>query len=123
MDRRKSERLPIKLHLEVNKLFKQEYIVLDNINAQIDVVNISRTGIGFICKEELPIYYYFNTKIELPNNNYFYSVIKIVRKEDHENYFVYGCEFIGLAEFLADKVDEYKELSDLLDDNKACSKK
>lgn len=108
-DRRKYKRLPIELHLEINSLFKQGYLIIDDLNATIDIINISKSGIGFITKNHLPLGYYFDAKIEFPNNEFFYAVIKIIRKEIFEERYLYGCEFVGLAEFLADKVDNYQK--------------
>ena len=109
-ERRKHKRLPIDLELEISKLFRQGYQVIDNLNEGIEVVNISKTGIGFISKAELPLDYYFNSKIQFTESEYFYCVIKIIRKEKHGDDNFYGCEFVGLAEFLAKKVDNYEDL-------------
>ncbi len=108
-ERRKNKRLPIHLELEVNQLFKQDEELISNLDEDIEVYNISRTGIGFISRSDLPINYYFNAMIEFEDGNYFYCVLKIVRKEIKETHNLYGCEFVGLAEFLANKVDDYEK--------------
>lgn len=111
-ERRKYKRLPIELVLSVNKVFKQDQEIIDHLDARIQVVDISKTGIGFYCGAVLPVGYYFDGKIKLGEHAYFYAVIKIVRavegEENEKNYF-YGCEFVGLAPFLADKIDAYEE--------------
>lgn len=109
-ERRKHTRLPINLELEVNKLFKQDNEIIDEINAEIEVVDISKTGIGFVSEAEFPTGYYFNAKIEFDEKKFFYCVIKIIREIKQEGYNLYGCEFVGLAEFLSNKVDEYEAL-------------
>lgn len=109
-ERRKHKRLPINIELEVNKLFKQDNEIIDDINAEIEVVDISKTGIGFVSEAEFPLDYYFNAKIEFDEKKFFYCVIKIIRKVPNESYEFYGCEFVGLAEFLSNKVDEYEKL-------------
>ena len=63
-----------------------------------------------MCKDELPLEYYFNAKIEFNQFKYFYCVLKIISKERFEDSNLFGCEFVGLAEFLASKVDEYEVL-------------
>jgi hypothetical protein len=108
-ERRKNKRLPIKLHLEVNSLFKQDHTIIQDFHADIDIVNISKTGIGFITKADFPLEYYFNAKIEFEKKEFFYTVIKIIRKEKVNEGNLFGCEFIGLAEFLANKIDVYEE--------------
>lgn len=107
-ERRRHRRLPLNLTIEVSKLYKQDYISLDNINVDIEVVDISKSGIGFCTKKELPIDYYFDSKIELGESDFFYAVIKIVRSQQlADGSFNYGAQFVGLAPFLADKIDMY----------------
>jgi len=107
-DRRKFKRLPIELRLEVDELFKQDYIVIKELNAVVTVFDISKSGIGFISEVNLPIGYYFRGRINLGNNDFFYVVIRIVRARILDEKIVYGAEFVGLAPFLADKVDKYE---------------
>jgi hypothetical protein len=109
-EKRKHKRLPIKLELEVNKLFRQDNVIIDDINAEIEVVDISKTGIGFVSDAVFPLDYYFNAKIEFDEKRFFYCVIKLIRKGEQEGLYLYGCEFVGLAEFLSNKVDEYEAL-------------
>jgi len=107
-DRRKYRRLPIELHLEVDEVFKQDYIVIRDLNASVSVFDISRNGMGFISEASLPLGYYFHGKINLGDGDFFHVVIQIVRAHIAENNAkVYGAEFIGLAPLLADKVDHY----------------
>ena len=109
-DRRKYKRLPIELHLEVDEVFKQDYIIINHLNASVSVTDISRSGIGFISDASLPLGYYFRTKINLGDGDFFCSVIQIVRAHISESMNkVYGAEFVGLAPFLADKVDKYEK--------------
>lgn len=109
-DRRKFKRLPIVLQLEVSRVFKQNYVVIDNIDAELLVFDISKTGIGFISKAMIPINYYFDAKIKLGNDDFFYAVIQVLRcSNKEEEIYVYGAEFIGLAPFLANKIDIYEK--------------
>ncbi len=109
LERRRHKRLPIELHLEVDEIFKQDYIVIKNFNALVSVSDISRSGIGFVSEASLPLGYYFRCRITLSNNDFFYGVIHIVRTCTNDNKKIYGAEFVGLAPFLADKVDRYEK--------------
>jgi hypothetical protein len=110
MNRRKYKRLPIELHLEVDEVFKQDYVVIKDLNASVSVFDISRNGIGFISEASLPLGYYFRGRINLSESDFFYVVIQILRAHVTENNSkVYGAEFVGLAPFLADKVDKYEK--------------
>ncbi len=108
-EKRKFKRLPINLELAINELFKQDNNVIGSFEIDAHVINISKDGIGFKSKDRVPLDYYFDCKIDFDDDNYFYSVLKIIREEEHEDFYVYGCQFVGLAGFLADKVDEYEK--------------
>lgn len=116
-ERRRYKRLPIELHLEVDEVFKQDYIVIKDLNASVSVFDISKSGIGFISEASLPLGYYFRARINLGNNDFFYVVIQIVRADFSQNQKRYGAEFIGLAPFLADKVDKYEKSLNLDESN------
>ncbi|HHT87679.1 MAG TPA: PilZ domain-containing protein [Clostridiales bacterium] len=108
-ERRRYKRLPIELELEIDEIFKQDNVIVSNIGASISVYDISRSGIGFVSEANLPVGYYFRGNIQFSNGDFFRVVIKIVRSTDTDgNKKVYGAEFVGLAPFLADKVDNYE---------------
>lgn len=110
IDRRRYKRLPIKLHLEVNEVFKQDNIIIKELNASIKVLNISKSGIGFASDASLPLGYYFNARIHLGDKDFFDAVIRIVRASLNNEQKFYGAEFVGLAPFLENKVDLYERL-------------
>ncbi|MBQ1688302.1 MAG: PilZ domain-containing protein [Lachnospiraceae bacterium] len=111
IERRRHKRLPIELSLEIKKIYKQDYVIIEDVDTEISVINISKSGIGFVSKAKLPIDYYFDGKIRLGDNDYFYAVVHIVRGEVQEegNGNLYGAEFVGLAPFLANKIDDYEK--------------
>lgn len=106
-EKRKFKRLPLELELNISELFKQDYNMIPGVNESIEVTDISKAGIGFICAHELPVGYYFDSKIQLPDKHFF-SVIKIVRCEKKDHGYIIGCEFVGLADILSKSVDEYE---------------
>lgn len=108
-EKRKFTRLPLKLELTISSLFKQDYELISGINEDIEVKNISKSGIGFTCPHALPLNYYFDAKIQLTEDKYFYAVLKIVRLEKTDTGYFTGCEFVGLADILSMRVDWYGE--------------
>jgi hypothetical protein len=108
-NRRKNDRLPLTLELNISSLFKQDYELIPDINKSIKVRDISKSGIGFICENELPLNYYFDAKIQLTPDKFFYAVLKIVRMEKQDDKYFVGCEFVGLADILSMRVDLYGE--------------
>lgn len=97
-EQRKNIRMPIRMHLEVSDIFKQDNVKVSNINAPIEVIDICRDGIGFVTTSMLPIGFYFNSRLEFKNsNNAINCVIQIIRqnrREDGLNH--YGCTFTGM---------------------------
>lgn len=113
-EQRRSKRIPVKMHLEVSSIFKQDDVHVSNINAPIDVIDISRHGIGFVSKSVLPIGFYFNSRLEFENEkDCLNCVVRIIRRrENDDGTTIYGCEFVGMAsvfDFVFDDVEcEYE---------------
>ncbi len=110
-EKRRSKRMPIQLELVVSKLFKQEAAEAVEINEPIQVVDVSKLGIGFITSDDLPLNFYFNARLELGSpENSLYCVVQIIRKQPKEDGVIsYGCEFVGLAPVLCGIFDEYEK--------------
>lgn len=109
-EKRRAKRMKVDMRLEISNLFKQDNVVIKNIDAPIRVANISKSGIGFESKADLPVGYYFNTKIELGGSeNALFAVIQIIRSEEREDGMFYGCQFIGMAPVLEYIFDEYEK--------------
>lgn len=109
VEKRRYKRLPIKLQLEVSEVFKQDNDVITDLNAEIEVYDISKAGIGFTTSSVLPVGYYFNATILLENTDQkILTVVKILRRTEFEgDLYRYGCEFVGLASIFHSVFDEY----------------
>jgi hypothetical protein len=108
-ERRKAERFPAQINIKIESLYKQDYVMIENVNQDILVTDVSKSGVGFITNTELLMDYYFNARIAFDEEHFFYSVLKIIRIEQKEDGIHYGCEFVGLADILAKTVDDYRE--------------
>ena len=42
IERRKHKRLPIELSLEIKKIYKQDYVVIEDVDTEISVMDISK---------------------------------------------------------------------------------
>lgn len=111
-ERRRDKRMPVSLSLEILNLYKQDNVFVENLYAPIEVVNISKSGMGFITESVLPLGYYFNANINLLNNeDTIRGVIKIIRQQSLEDgKTMYGCEFVGMADILSYIFDEYDKI-------------
>lgn len=111
-EKRRANRLPIDLFIGISELFKQDNEVIRHVDAPIEVIDISRGGIGFLTESELPVGYYFNAKIQAENDEkyVFYSVIKILRCREYKGKLkLYGCEFVGFPPVLNYIFDELEQ--------------
>lgn len=110
-EKRRTKRMPISLSLEILNLYKQDNVQVSNLHAPIEVIDISKTGIGFITESVLPLGYYFNASINLGSGeDTLHCVVEIVRSQLLEgNKTMYGCEFVGMATVLSYVFDDYDE--------------
>lgn len=109
-EKRRVKRLPITLQLEISQLFKQDNVKVSDVEAPIEVVNISKHGVGFKSKSILPLDYYFNAKMSIGNTeNVLYCVVKIIRIDSDGEDNIYGCEFVGLAPVFDYIFEEYEK--------------
>lgn len=109
LEKRRDKRLKAELSLRISSLFKQDNVLVGNINAPIQVTDISKGGIGFISESELPLGFYFNADIQLGEEDAsLYCVVKIIRKEVVDGMNMYGCEMVGLAPVLSYIFENYE---------------
>ncbi|MFZ5967855.1 MAG: PilZ domain-containing protein [Bacillota bacterium] len=112
-EKRKSKRVPFNLTLAIESLYTEGNKETIQLEEEVTVTNISNTGMGFICEEELPMNHYFNAKITIDEERMFYCVLKIVRSKKLNKGYQIGCQFVGLAQILSTDIDDYvTELGD-----------
>lgn len=105
-EKRRAPRTDINIKLTIESLYKTRDEIIDGLDEEIVVHNISKTGLGFEAIHDLPLGYHFNASIVIDDKHHFYSVLKIVRKEAIEDGFNFGCEFIGLADILSNCLND-----------------
>ena len=110
-EKRRATRMKTDLKLKVSSLFKQNNVKIADVDSPIEVMNVSKSGIGFNSKSILPLDFYFNAALRLGNEeDILYCVVKIVRCEPiTKDLYNYGCEFVGMAPILDYIFDEYEE--------------
>jgi hypothetical protein len=107
IEMRREKRWPAKLELEISKLFKQDHVQVENINAPIEVVDVSKAGIGFTAESVLPIGYYFNARLVLADNDALNCVVRIIRQQKQGDHYLYGCEIVGTASIMDYVINDY----------------
>lgn len=110
-EKRRSRRLPIQLQLDVSEVFKQDNDIIKDLNAEIEVFDISKHGIGFTTTTDIPEGYYFNATIVFENTEQkLLTVVKILHRSQLEDgKYRYGCEFTGMASIFDFVFDEYEQ--------------
>ncbi len=90
IENRRSKRIPVGMHLEVSSVFKQNNVYVSNINAPIEVVDISKYGIGFVSASVLPIGFYFDSRLKFEDErDCINCVVRIVRLALGEVFFYF----------------------------------
>lgn len=107
IEMRREKRWPAKLELEISSLFKQDNVKVENIHEPIEVVDISKAGIGFKAKSKLPMGYYFNARLVLAESDALNCVVRIIRQQKTEEGYIYGCEIVGTASIMDYVINDY----------------
>ena len=70
---------------------------LDGVReANIDISDVSKTGVGFCCNEILTIGSVYECRLTLWTKEVLNAFLEIVRIEKKQNTFSYGAIFIGM---------------------------
>lgn len=112
IEKRRSPRCPLHLTLSICDLYKQDVTGIHNLDAPIDVVDISEHGLGFTSECILPMNYYFNASLTSRAELAFTATLKILRCNvlDADHYF-YGGEFKDLDEHARHSIRKYASLN------------
>ena len=111
-EKRRHKRLDLKVSVQLERLNQDGITTLKYID--VDVTDISRSGIGFNAKQSLEIGSYYDTKIQIWTKEVVDAVIEIVRREKQEDgSYNYGAVFIGMTDTDALKIDIYQIFNDL----------
>ncbi len=108
-ERRGDKRLPIGIKISISNLYKENTNTIMDLDLNVEVIDISSKGIGFISKCILPVGYYFIADIELsPELPQIITDVRVIRSSaiDKENY-RYGCEFVSISPSVRQMLDEF----------------
>lgn len=107
IEMRREKRWPAQLKLEISSLFKQDNVKVENINAPIEITDVSTTGIGFRTASVLPVGYYFNARLVFSEKDALNCVVRIIRQKQVEDMYSYGCEIVGTASIMDYVIHDY----------------
>jgi len=102
-DRRKSKRLEL-----------DSTLIMKSLNAsggtqevQIEVVDLSKTGIGFTCAEPLMIGTIYEAYLVIWTKEKIHVFLEIVRIEKRQEDYNYGATFVGMPGMDASRIATY----------------
>lgn len=76
--------------------------------AAIEVLDVSKSGVGFICDKPLSIGAVYETQLKIWTDEVIHAFLKVVRIEQtKEERYVCGTIFIGLPEMNAKRIEVY----------------
>lgn len=78
----------------------------------IDIINVSKTGIGFYCDDLLDMGAVYEAYLTIWTKEVIHAFIEIVRIEKQSDTFEYGGLFIGMPEFDLQRIDVYNTIAD-----------
>ena len=117
IEKRRHKRVNVSMKLVISSLFRQNNINLINFDTPIEIINVSRSGIGFRTENLLPLDYYFNAQLQFGDdeNAVLYCIVKIIRaslppEDSDEKMVTYGCEIVGLSSIHEEIFAKYDEI-------------
>lgn len=102
-DRRRSERHPLDSTILIKRL--------DGGQAEevsIDIVDVSKTGIGFTCDIPLTIGAVYESYLKIWTQETLHAFLEIVRIVKEDGTFNYGAIFIGMPEMDMSRISVYE---------------
>ncbi|MBD5537092.1 MAG: PilZ domain-containing protein [Lachnospiraceae bacterium] len=110
-ERRKSKRTKL-----------QSKIVLKQINDEaeeevdIQVVDVSKSGVGFNCDRVLSIGAVYEAYLTIWTREVLHAIVEIIRIEKKEDTISYGAIFVGMPEIDAMRISLYQTMEELSDE-------
>lgn len=112
MEKRNSKRLDLDVTIELERIDSGDgEKSIEHIN--VETVDLSKSGIGFISDQKLELESFYNTKLQIWTKETISTIIKIVRRiELEDGTYRYGAFFIGMTEKTELKIGIYEILNE-----------
>lgn len=107
-ERRKSKRMDLEAKLMVKRLDSA-----DKHAVTINILDVSRTGVGFTCEDLLDIKAVYECYLTIWTKEVIHVCLQIVRRDmERTDFFRYGAVFIGMSEVDAFRISVYEKFSE-----------
>ena len=99
IEKRRAKRVDVNAVISINGLDNGEYSHYeDSKKINVNIIDVSETGISFSTQEPIEINSYYNTDLDFDGCARIKAVVQIVRKDDsNPNNIIYGGRFIGIS--------------------------
>lgn len=108
IERRKNKRMDLEARLIIRRLD----CVNDPDEVAIEIIDVSKTGVGFNCTVPLEIGAVYEAYLTIWTKEVIHAFIEIIRISKEEEVFKYGGIFIGMSEMDASRIEIYGRVND-----------
>lgn len=109
-ERRKNRRMELASKIMLKRLDQDGQAE----EVDIEVTNVSKTGVGFACKEPLEIGAVYESYLTIWTKEVLHAFLEIIRIEkNEENTYDYGAIFIGMSETDAGRIETYGTIENM----------
>ena len=106
-ERRKSKRTNLESKLVIKRLDGGT-----NEEIDIEIIDVSKNGIGFSTKNPLMIGNIYESFLQIWTKEVIHAFLQIVRIELDGDKYVYGASFIGMPEMDAARIETYQTVNE-----------
>ena len=111
-EKRKSKRLDIGVKVEIERIDEANITTVKYM--EVEVTNISKTGLAFRVPVEFEVGACFDAKIQIWTKETIDTVFKVVRVNKRDDgVYEYGCIFVGMTDTDALKIEIYQLFNDV----------
>ena len=107
-ERRRSPRMELESKLIIKRLDGQ-----GGQELSIDIIDVSKTGVGFNCEEPLTIGAVYEAFLTIWTKEVIHAFIEVVRIEKIGSKFIYGGIFVGMPEMDSQRIEVYRTVQDM----------
>ncbi len=106
-ERRRTKRTSMDSKLMIKRLDSSEPEEVD-----IEILDVSKSGIGFCCTTSLEIGAVYESYLQIWTKEVLHAFLQIVRIELKGDVYHYGAIFVGMPEMDAARIEVYQTFSD-----------
>lgn len=107
-ERRKNKRTDM-----ASKLMIKQIDGSANREVAINILDVSKSGLGFECEDELHIGEVYESYLTIWTQEVLHTFLQIVRVELRTNGYSYGAVFIGMGEMDSARIETYQTVREM----------